>query len=230
MHRHDEETDSPFPPGMGREILVEPPEPFRRQRPVRVVQQDEVSIPVVERIGGSGKPEEPDAADRSGHELNTAADMPGDAPLESSSSADLASDFLRADFSECQTSFDDTIDEVVPGMPLDYVDSSAEGLRNPDVRCETCEEPMRPGVRELYDQRYTKKAFIAAIACLILGFLGAFGVTFFDGYSFGRLVTVYLTGVFLMFGGVLSGVGSFLYLAREKVFLCPCCKRVYPRA
>ncbi|MBM3301104.1 MAG: hypothetical protein FJY85_14255 [Deltaproteobacteria bacterium] len=63
----------------------------------------------------------------------------------------------------------------------------------------------------------------------MLVFFGAGALSFFDGYSLGRLFVVYITGMFLLFGAVFGAVGSFMYLAREKVYYCESCERIYPR-
>ena len=140
-------------------------------------------------------------------------------------------DFLRDDeFTNLRSGFVDSPDEVVPGMPLDFVDSRNGIFAKGEVRCESCNQAMEPGVRDVYDRKQGVMALAGAGICFVLGLLGSASVTLFNGYSLGRLLAVYGTGLFLLGGAVLLTVGAFLFLAREKVFVCPSCKRAYPRA
>jgi len=130
-----------------------------------------------------------------------------------------------------QSDFDDALDDVTRGEPLEeYFDSKpSEVAVSAGVKCESCEGTMEPALRDIYDRRRSRLALMLSGICLAVGFLGSAGVSMFDGYSFGRLIVVYFTGVSLLFGGVLSAVGAFTYLAREKVYYCDQCKRIFPR-
>jgi hypothetical protein len=133
------------------------------------------------------------------------------------------------DFGKFRGGLEDSPDEVVPGMPLDYAAPCSEALETSEVLCDGCKTHMEPVVRDVYDRQRSIKALAAAGILFVLGFLAAAGLHFFSGYSFARLVVVYSTGMFLLFGSVLLTVGTFLFLAREKAYCCPSCKRVYPR-
>jgi len=134
------------------------------------------------------------------------------------------------EFARIRGGFEDGLDEIVPGMPLDnYSQDALEGTAEPHAICDGCKEKLAPALRDVYDHNRSKQAAVGAGICFVLGFLGAAALGLFDGYSLGRLVVVYMTGMAMLFGAMLSGVGAFMYLAREKVFYCSSCKRVYPR-
>jgi hypothetical protein len=142
----------------------------------------------------------------------------------------MESEFQPGDeFGKFHRGFEDPRDEGVPGMPLDYAAPSGPSLETSEVLCDGCKTHMEPVVRDVYDRQRSIKALAAAGILFVLGFLAAAGLHFFSGYSFARLVVVYSTGMFLLFGTVLLTVGTFLFLAREKAYCCPSCKRVYPR-
>ena len=111
-------------------------------------------------------------------------------------------------------------------MPLDYIDENDHEQR---VQCETCQEEMQAGLRDIYDHRRSRLALLMAGGLLALGFFGTAALGYMDGFSFIRLLVVYATGMSLLFGGVFSAVGAFMHLARERVFFCSYCGRVYPR-
>jgi hypothetical protein len=97
-------------------------------------------------------------------------------------------------------------------------------------RCEACEDEMKPGFRDIYDRERSHTALLGAGICLVLALFGAIALSFFDGYSLGRLLVVYLTGMLLLFGSILAAIGTFMFLAREKVYYCTDCKSIYPRS
>ncbi len=130
-------------------------------------------------------------------------------------------------FARFRGGFEDTPEEIVSGMP--YGEPASEEFPSHEVRCDSCKQPMERTLRDVYDRTYSSKVLIAAGVLFVLGFLTTAAIHFFSGYSFARLVVVYSTGVFLLFGSVLSGVGTFLFMAKEKVYCCPSCRRVYPR-
>lgn len=141
--------------------------------------------------------------------------------------ADFAQPF---DWRRNNAQFDEPLDDIVCGMPLDenYACEDKPSDQN-DVRCENCQEAAVPALRDIYDRNRSLLSLTLSGISLFLGLVGAIVVSFFDGYSLARLLVVYVTGLFLLCGGVLCAVGSFMYLAREKVYYCASCGRVYPR-
>jgi hypothetical protein len=111
----------------------------------------------------------------------------------------------------------------------DHLDSAEDRYAHVEVLCQACGEEMQPALRDIYDRNRSLQALRGAAVSLFLGFLGTLALSFFDGYSLARVFVVYLTGVCLLSGTVLGLVGSFLYLAREKVYFCEHCRRVFPR-
>lgn len=142
-----------------------------------------------------------------------------------------ANEFSPADeFAKFRNGYDDSADEVVPGMPLDYAEPCDVALEGADVQCDGCKTQLESVSRKVYDQKYSFRALIAAGILYVLGFLTSATLPYFTGYSLTRLVVVYSTGMLLLVGTVLLTVGVFLLLAREKAYCCPACKRIYPRA
>ncbi len=119
-------------------------------------------------------------------------------------------------------------DDVEPGFPFDY----DEVEERPEIKgptCEECEFPVRPTLRRIYDRGRSFLALAFSGIFLLLGFAGAFGVTLFQGYSLLRLAVIYLTGMSILLGCIFLALGIFmLLLAREKVYCCEGCGRVYP--
>lgn len=134
------------------------------------------------------------------------------------------------DWRQNDSRFDEPMDDIVCGMPLAenyaYEDKSAE---HNGVRCENCQEAAVPALRDIYDRKRSLLSLALCGISLFLGLVGAIVVSFFEGHSLARLLVVYVTGLLLLCGGVLCAVGSFMYLAREKVYYCASCGRVYPR-
>lgn len=127
--------------------------------------------------------------------------------------------------------FDRSLDDLNPGIGRedDRGESRVAASSHGGVHCQTCQDEMEPALRDIYDQRRSRLSLMVSGAFLVLVFLGSASLSFFDGYSLGRLFVVYLTGMFLLFGGILAAVGTFMFLAREKVYYCPGCRRIYPR-
>jgi hypothetical protein len=149
----------------------------------------------------------------------------------SGSQMDKGDDFLQNDdFAKFQSGYEEPTDEVVSGMPLQYADSPDRGFGVPEVCCDSCRNPMEPALRDIYDRQRAYTALIAAGICFVLGLVGSAAVTLFGSFSWIRLLVVCGTGMSFLFGTALLSVGAFLYLARENVYYCPACKRVYPRA
>jgi hypothetical protein len=130
-------------------------------------------------------------------------------------------------FAKFRGGFEDSSEEIVSGMP--YGEPAPEEYTSHEVRCDGCKQVMERTLRDVYDRTHSFKVLIAAGAFFLLGFLATGAIHFFSGYSFARLLVVYSTGVFLLFGSVLLAVGAFLFMAKEKVYCCPSCRRVYPR-
>ncbi|MEW6140044.1 MAG: hypothetical protein AB1733_17605 [Thermodesulfobacteriota bacterium] len=99
----------------------------------------------------------------------------------------------------------------------------------PQRRCQICDNVMEPGVRDIYDHKRCHAALLGAGICMLLVLVGAIALSFFDGYSLARLLVVYSTGMSLLAGSIMAGVGTFMLLAREKVYRCTGCKSICPR-
>jgi len=133
--------------------------------------------------------------------------------------------------SEAHSGFDAPLDEMVHGSPLEYANDADADADAPAVEalCDTCQERMQSGLRDVYDRSRSYLAMKMSATFLVLGILGCLMVSFFDGYSLWRLAVVCGTGISFLVGASLLTVGAFMFLAREKVYFCPLCKRVYPR-
>lgn len=125
-------------------------------------------------------------------------------------------------------SFDDFDESDLPFAAQQ--EESPSLLRSTGRRCQTCEDEMQPGFRDMYDRERSHLALLGAGVCLVVALFGSVALSFFDGYSLGRLLVVYLTGMLLLFGSLLAGIGIFMVLAREKVYYCTECKSIYPRS
>jgi hypothetical protein len=135
------------------------------------------------------------------------------------------------EFKKISSSFDDNVDQVVPGMPLDYADPPARVQPRSAFQCLHCEDILETTVRQIFDRQATRLAFSIATVLLMAGLVGFFLLTALEGYSVLRLFVVYLTGMSMLVGCTLAAIGIFMrFLAREPVYLCRCCGRTYPRA
>jgi hypothetical protein len=137
------------------------------------------------------------------------------------------------DFSELQSvqPQEDEEDEIVPGLPFEYDDAlgNQEG-REPSL-CAECDRPLFQVVHSIYTKSRSILGLAFAGVFLVLGFLGAWGVTLFQGYSHLRLVVIYLTGISLLIGSMFLVIGVFmLLLARQNVLYCDGCGRIYPHS
>ena len=130
-------------------------------------------------------------------------------------------------FAKFRSGFDDPSEDIVAGMP--YGEPAVEAFAPAQVHCDGCETVLDRTIRSVYDRAHSQKVLITAGGCFLLGLLSTMSIHYFAAYSFARLLVVYSTGVFLLFGSVLLAVGSFLFMAKEKVYCCPSCRRVYPR-
>jgi hypothetical protein len=136
-------------------------------------------------------------------------------------------DFLDSyDLKKEQSLLDDPIDQVISGLPLDLEEEPA---KEPVVFCDQCQEEMKPGLRDIYETDRSKLAFKVTFVCLILAFLGITALNFMENASVIRSFILFGTVSAFMFAGVMSAIGSFMYLARERVYYCSYCGKLYPR-
>jgi hypothetical protein len=149
-----------------------------------------------------------------------------DAPLQEGDDGYFAA---AGTTSEPHSGFDAPLDEMVHGSPLEYANDADSDAPAVEALCDTCQERMQLGLRDVYDRSRSYLAMKMSATFLVLGILGCLMVSFFDGYSLLRLAVVCATGISFLVGASLLTVGAFLFLAREKVYFCPLCKRVYPR-
>ena len=131
--------------------------------------------------------------------------------------------------SEARSGFDAPLDDMVHGSALEYANDAEADAPAVEVLCDSCQERMQSGLRDVYDRSRSYLAMKMSATFLVLGILGCLMVSFFDGYSLWRLAVVCATGISFLVGASLLTVGAFMFLAREKVYFCPLCKRVYPR-
>jgi len=125
--------------------------------------------------------------------------------------------------------YHDALDEIIPGMPLDYVNDAEPHGSEEKVRCDSCDGAMEPALRDVYDRGRSYLAILLAGACLVLGIVGVTLLSLVGTLSVTRLLVLYGTGLFLLSGVALLTAGSFMYLARERVYYCSYCNRVFPR-
>jgi hypothetical protein len=131
--------------------------------------------------------------------------------------------------SEARSGFDAPLDDMVHGSALEYANDADADAPAVEVLCDSCQERMQSGLRDVYDRSRSYLAMKMSATFLVLGILGCLMVSFFDGYSLWRLAVVCATGISFLVGASLLTVGAFMFLARENVYFCPLCKRVYPR-
>jgi hypothetical protein len=137
--------------------------------------------------------------------------------------------FQDDDLGKARAKCDDALDEIIPGMPLDYVEDTVPRPSETKAHCDSCDEPMQPALRDVYDRNRSYFTLLLAGASLMLGVLGLTALNLFNSYSLARLLVVYGTGLFLLSGVAFLAAGSFMYLARERVYYCSVCSRVFPR-
>jgi hypothetical protein len=116
------------------------------------------------------------------------------------------------------------------GDLLRYDEDVESGSPYAGLECEKCEGILESSSRDIFDKTRAYQALKISGVMFALSFLAAAALHFFEGYSFARLLVVYSTGLFLMGGAVFLTVGALMVLAREKIFQCTDCWRVYPRA
>lgn len=135
------------------------------------------------------------------------------------------------EFKKLYEPFHDTMDQVIPGMPLDYIDSEEPEDATETVRCVQCEAILDARVRRTFDRKGSLLGLILSGLFMVIGLTGAVSLTLFQPYSIFRLVMIYFTGMSMLLGGSLMALAIFmLFLAHERVYLCHRCGSVYPRA
>jgi len=134
----------------------------------------------------------------------------------------------RYDFEEDETSDEAAFEEELVGTAISYGDDDEINLPERPA-CDRCQAELEPGIRGVYDRKRSLTAFTFSGIMLAFSLLLAASLHFFDGYSFGRLLVVFGTGLMMMAGSVFLAVGGFMVLAREKVYRCAECLSVYPR-
>jgi hypothetical protein len=154
-----------------------------------------------------------------------------DAPASPGSATEEHDEFMvKESVPRFDSMFDDSLDEVVSGIPLDHVAPCDTLDHAAEVVCQSCDRAMEPAIRNIYDRGSSLNALFLSGVFIVLGLVAATALTFFGGQSLQRLAVFFTTAVFILIGSVFFAVGSFLLLAREKVYRCPSCKRVFPRA
>jgi len=137
----------------------------------------------------------------------------------------------QQEFKKLYEPFNDTMDEVIPGMPLDYIDSEESEDATETVRCVQCEAVLDAYVRRTFDRKGSLLGLILSALFMTLGFVGAVSLALFQPYSVFRVIMIYFTGMSMLLGGSLMALAIFmLFLARERVYLCHRCGCAYPRA
>lgn len=153
-----------------------------------------------------------------------------DQPVEETKEAEKKPLFQLEDFQGGQSAFDNQEEEVVSALPFDLGDLPQSGETETAGVCDSCSNALYPDVRPMYEASSSRLGLVFAGAFLLLGILGAWALTMFDGYSVTRLVVIYGTGLSMFLGTIFLAMAiAMRYLAREKVFCCHNCGRVYPR-
>ncbi len=126
--------------------------------------------------------------------------------------------------------FDDSKDEIMAGIPLAGAwDEPADAPEEHGLTCDSCEADLQPALRDIYDHRRSRLALMLCGVFMVVAVLGFASLGIFSSYSVVRMIAIAITGLSLVFSAVFCGVGTFMELAREKVYFCPSCTRVYPR-
>lgn len=126
--------------------------------------------------------------------------------------------------------FEDGRDEVMAGEPLAGTwDEPVDAPEEHGPTCDSCEADLTPALRDIYDHRRSRLALMLSGVLAVVAVLGFATLGIFSSYSVVRMIAIAITGLSLVFSAVFCGVGAFMELAREKVYFCPSCTRVYPR-
>ncbi len=121
---------------------------------------------------------------------------------------------------------DDSLEEILSAVPID---SGEENANFHKVPCSTCGLPMESGIRNIYDRTRALQALLIAGICFVSGFMGIMVLSLFQDQSLVRLVIFFSTVAVMLIGVIAATAGAFLFLAREKVYICRTCHRAYPR-
>ncbi len=121
-------------------------------------------------------------------------------------------------------------EDLIPGTPIGCDEDGIVGSAAMQTWCSSCAIEMEPALRRVFDRSGTRASLMLSGVFFLLGFVGAYTLTLFNGYSFARLLVIYGTGMLVMCGGVCLTAGFFMHMAKERVFRCPNCDRVCPRA
>jgi hypothetical protein len=147
-------------------------------------------------------------------------------PISKDHSTDPMQDTFAHDRIPKFQSFEDSLEEIVSGVPLEPTPTA---FHNSQVPCVACECPTEPGIRNIYDRKRALQAVIFAGISFAVGFLGIVALSLFEGQSLARLAVFFCTVAVMFLGVILATTGAFLLLAREKAYICPTCHRAYPR-
>jgi len=141
-------------------------------------------------------------------------------------STDSVEEILRNDDIPRFQTLDDSLEEIVSAAPIDSWEESAYLHKVP---CGTCGVPMEPGIRNIYDRVRALQSLLISGICFLSGFLGIVVLSLFQDQSFFRLAIFFSTVAFMILGVISATAGAFLFLAREKAYICRTCHRAYPR-
>jgi hypothetical protein len=159
-------------------------------------------------------------------EYGTARAEPAATSKELKRSAHSMEDVLSDDHIPRFQALDDSLDEILSAVPIDSGEESANFHKVP---CSTCGLPMESGIRNIYDRTRALQALFMAGICFASGFLGIMALSLFQDQSLVRLVIFFSTVAVTIIGVISATAGAFLFLAREKVYICRTCHRAYPR-
>lgn len=148
-------------------------------------------------------------------------------PVEKADPDEFASSPIPG-VAEC--GFEDGKEEVLAGEPLTGTwDEPEDAEEEHGPTCDSCEADLAPALRDIYDHRRSRLALMMSGVLAVIAVLGFASLGIFNSYSVVRMIAIAITGLSLVFSAVFCGVGTFMELAREKVYFCPSCTRVYPR-
>lgn len=177
-----------------------------------------------------------DFADYFSHEPQAEAQPAGEQALETKPATTVAEKNDSDEFGPApagglvEGGFEDTREDIMSAIPLaDTWDEPVGAPEENGIKCESCEEELAPALRDIYDHRRSRLALILCGVFAVVAVLGFASLAVFTSYSAVRMIAVAVTGLSLIFSAVFCGVGAFMELAREKVYFCPSCNRVYPR-
>jgi hypothetical protein len=121
---------------------------------------------------------------------------------------------------------DDSLEEILSAVPIDSAEENANFHK---VSCSTCGLTMESGIRNIYDRTRALQSLLIAGICFAGGFLGIMALSLFQDQSLVRLVIFFSTVAVMIIGIISATAGAFLFMAREKVYICRTCHRAFPR-